>query len=214
MRNFEVFKSVILEEMIMNNAISRRTFLKCAGAATVAAGAASLLGGCSLIDNVINAATKDVPSITMDGVTFTVTNAFTQITTTKTESGETKAVNAVLPLVGIIDGNQIVSSNPRTVSKGNFKLTIDGVEAEAKVGKEAEKIVNDLVGEGAKDLSKLNDKGQLALDGGLASVALVFVPKKPIEKWSKAVLTISYSNRSQNFELTYKSAFETDVVKK
>ena len=49
---------------------------------------------------------------------------------------------------------------------------------------------------------------------GLTAVALVFVPKQPIEKWSKAVLTINYSGRSQSFELTYQSAYETDVVKK
>ena len=199
----------------MNNAISRRTFLKCAGAATVAAGAASLLGGCSLFDNIINAGTKEMPTITMDGVTFTVTGAFTQATTTKNENGETKTVNAVVPLLSIVDGNQIVNSNPRTVSKSNFKLTIDGVEAEVKVDPDARTTVKALVGdEGEKELRTLNNNGQLTLDGGLASVALVFVPKQSIEKWSKAVLTISYSNRSQNFELTYQSAFETDVVKK
>lgn len=199
----------------MNNAISRRTFLKCAGAAAVAVGAASMLGGCSLFDNIINAGTKEMPTITMDGVTFTVTGALTQATTTKNENGETKTVNAVVPLLSIVDGNQIVNSNPRTVSKSNFKLTIDGVEAEVKVDPDARTTVKALVGdEGEKDLRTLNNKGQLTLDGGLASVALVFVPKQPIEKWSKAVLTISYSNRSQNFELTYQSAFETDVVKK
>lgn len=37
----------------MSKNISRRTFLKCAGAVTVAAGAASMLGGCSLLDDLI-----------------------------------------------------------------------------------------------------------------------------------------------------------------
>lgn len=37
----------------MSKNISRRTFLKCAGAVTVAAGAASMLGGCSLFDDLI-----------------------------------------------------------------------------------------------------------------------------------------------------------------
>lgn len=34
----------------MNNAISRRSFLKCAGATALAAGAASMLSGCDLLD--------------------------------------------------------------------------------------------------------------------------------------------------------------------
>lgn len=34
----------------MSNAISRRTFLKCAGATALAAGAASMLSGCDLLD--------------------------------------------------------------------------------------------------------------------------------------------------------------------
>lgn len=191
----------------MNNAISRRTFLKCAGAATVAAGAASLLGGCSLFDNIINAGTKDMPAITINGITFSVTGAATYA---KTTDGK-QSVKALVPLVGILDNNQIVGAEPKTLDKSIFSLKIDGVDADIKWGDDAQKIVNEVFSED-NDATVLDKNGKTKT--GLTAVALVFVPKQPIEKWSKAVLTINYSGRSQNFELTYQSAYETDVVKK
>lgn len=82
----------------MNNAISRRTFLKCAGTAAVAVGAASMLGGCSLIDNIINNATKDVPNmITLGNVNFILTAPFTY-TVPKTEGSEKKDRQGCDPL--------------------------------------------------------------------------------------------------------------------
>lgn len=191
----------------MNNAISRRTFLKCAGAATVAAGAASLLGGCSLFDNIINAGTKDMPAITINGITFSVTGAATYA---KTTDGK-QSVKALVPLVGILDNNQIVGAEPKTLDKSIFSLKIDGVDADIKWGDDAQKIVNEVFTED-NDATVLDKNGKTKT--GLTAVALVFVPKQPIERWSKAVLTINYSGRSQSFELTYKSTFETDVVKK
>ena len=192
----------------MNNAISRRTFLKCAGTAAVAVGAASMLGGCSLFDNIINAGTKDMPAITINGITFSVTNAATDYA--KTTEGK-QSVKALVPLVGILDSNQIVGVEPKTLDKSIFSLKIDGVDAEIKWGNEAQNIVNEVFTED-NDATVLDKNGKTKT--GLTAVALVFVPKQPIEKWSKAVLTINYSGRSQSFELTYQSAFETDVVKK
>ena len=191
----------------MNNAISRRTFLKCAGTAAVAVGAASMLGGCSLFDNIINAGTKDMPAITINGITFSVTGAATYAKTTEGK----QSVKALVPLVGILDNNQIVGAEPKTLDKSIFSLKIDGVDAEIKWGNDAQKIVNEVFSED-NEATVLDENGKTKT--GLTAVALVFVPKQPIEKWSKAVLTINYSGRSQNFELTYKSAFETDVVKK
>lgn len=191
----------------MNNAISRRTFLKCAGAATVAAGAASLLGGCSLFDNIINAGTKDMPAITINGITFSVTGAATYAKTTEGK----QSVKALVPLVGILDTNQIVGAEPKTLDKSIFSLKIDGVDAEIKWGDDAQKIVKEVFNED-NEATVLDKNGKTKT--GLTAVALVFVPKQPIERWSKAVLTINYSGRSQSFELTYKSAYETDVVKK
>lgn len=191
----------------MNNAISRRTFLKCAGTAAVAVGAASMLGGCSLFDNIINAGTKDMPAITINGITFSVTGAATYA---KTTDGK-QSVKALVPLVGILDNNQIVGAEPKTLDKSIFSLKIDGVDAEIKWGDDAQKIVNEVFTED-NDATVLDKNGKTKT--GLTAVALVFVPKQPIEKWSKAVLTINYSGRSQSFELTYQSAFETDVVKK
>ena len=191
----------------MNNAISRRTFLKCAGTAAVAVGAASMLGGCSLFDNIINAGTKDMPAITINGITFSVTGAATYAKTTEGK----QSVKALVPLVGILDNNQIVGADPKTLDKSIFSLKIDGVDAEIKWGDDAQKIVNEVFSED-NDATVLDKNGKTKT--GLTAVALVFVPEQPIERWSKAVLTINYSGRSQNFELTYKSAFETDVVKK
>lgn len=192
----------------MNNAISRRTFLKCAGTAAVAVGAASMLGGCSLFDNIINAGTKDMPAITINGITFSVTGAATDYA--KTTEGK-QSVKALVPLVGILDNNQIVGAEPKTLDKSIFSLKIDGVDADIKWGDEAQKIVNEVFAED-NDATVLDKNGKTKT--GLTAVALVFVPKQPIEKWSKAVLTINYSGRSQSFELTYQSAYETDVVKK
>lgn len=191
----------------MNNAISRRTFLKCAGTAAVAVGAASMLGGCSLFDNIINAGTKDMPAITINGITFSVTGAATYAKTTEGK----QSVKALVPLVGILDNNQIVGAEPKTLDKSIFSLKIDGVDAEIKWGNDAQKIVNEVFSED-NEATVLDENGKTKT--GLTAVALVFVPKQPIEKWSKAVLTINYSGRSQSFELTYQSAYETDVVKK
>lgn len=191
----------------MNNAISRRTFLKCAGAATVAAGAASLLGGCSLFDNVINAGTKDLPAITINGITFTVTGAATDFDL----KSEKKSVKALIPLVGILDNNQIVGAEPKTLDKGIFSLKIDGVDADIKCGDEAQKFVDEMFSDD-NGVTVLDKNGKTKT--GMTAVGLVFVPKQPIEKWTKAVLTINYSGRSQSFELTYSTVYETDVVKK
>ena len=191
----------------MNNAISRRTFLKCAGTAAVAVGAASMLGGCSLFDNIINAGTKDMPAITINGITFSVTGAATYAKPTEGK----QSVKALVPLVGILDNNQIVGAEPKTLDKSIFSLKIDGVDAEIKWGNEAQNIVKEVFNED-NEATVLDENGKTKT--GLTAVALVFVPKQPIEKWSKAVLTINYSGRSQSFELTYKSAYETDVVKK
>lgn len=192
----------------MNNAISRRTFLKCAGTAAVAVGAASMLGGCSLFDNIINAGTKEMPAITINGITFSVTGAATDYAK---PTEEKQSVKALVPLVGILDNNQIVGAEPKTLDKSIFSLKIDGVDADIKWGDEAQKIVNEVFAED-NEATVLDKNGKTKT--GLTAVALVFVPKQPIEKWSKAVLTINYSGRSQSFELTYKSAYETDVVKK
>lgn len=192
----------------MNNAISRRTFLKCAGTAAVAVGAASMLGGCSLFDNIINAGTKEMPAITINGITFSVTGAATDYA--KATEGK-QSVKALVPLVGILDNNQIVGAEPKTLDKSIFSLKIDGVDADIKWGDDAQKIVNEVFAED-NEATVLDKNGKTKT--GLTAVALVFVPKQPIEKWSKAVLTINYSGRSQSFELTYKSAYETDVVKK
>ncbi len=49
----------------MSNAISRRAFLKCAGASVLAVGAASLLGGCNWVEQIGNA--SGVATCTMGG---------------------------------------------------------------------------------------------------------------------------------------------------
>ena len=54
----------------MSNAISRRAFLKCAGASALAVGAASLLGGCNWIEQIGNA--SGVATCTMGGVMVSV----------------------------------------------------------------------------------------------------------------------------------------------
>ena len=166
-----------------------------------------MLGSCSLFDNIIYAGTKDMPAITINGITFSVTGAATYAKTTEGK----QSVKALVPLVGILDNNQIVGAEPKTLDKSIFSLKIDGVDAEIKWGNDAQKIVNEVFSED-NEATVLDENGKTKT--GLTAVALVFVPKQPIEKWSKAVLTINYSGRSQNFELTYKSAFETDVVKK
>lgn len=202
----------------MNNAISRRTFLKCAGTAAVAVGAASMLGGCSLIDNIINNATKDVPNmITLGNVNFILTAPFTY-TVPKTEGSEKKTVKAVIPFIVATDIGQVVgNSGVKELSKDNFKLTIDGVDAQIKIGKEATALKDAAF---ANYSDKDEDYVMLLDDNGKVKVlkdqeigGLIFVPGQEISSWKKAVLTISYKGQKGTFTMTYKGEWDADIVK-
>lgn len=202
----------------MNNAISRRTFLKCAGAATVAAGAASLLGGCSLLDDIINKATKDVPNmITLGNVNFILAAPFTY-TAPKTKDSQEKTVKAVIPFIVATDiGQAVGNSSVKELSKDNFKLTIDGVDAEIKIGNEA-KALKDAAFANYSDKDEkyvmlLDDDGKVKVLQEQEIGGLIFVPGKEITSWKKAVLTISYKGQKGTFTMTYKGEWDADIVK-
>lgn len=202
----------------MNNAISRRTFLKCAGAATVAAGAASLLGGCSLLDDIINKATKDVPNmITLGNVNFILAAPFTY-TAPKTKDSQEKTVKAVIPFIVATDiGQAVGNSSVKELSKDNFKLTIDGVDAEIKIGNEA-KALKDAAFANYSDKDEkyvmlLDDNGQVKVLQEQEIGGLIFVPGQEITSWKKAVLTISYKGQKGTFTMTYKGEWDADIVK-
>lgn len=202
----------------MNNAISRRTFLKCAGAATVAAGAASLLGGCSLLDDIINKATKDVPNmITLGNVNFILAAPFTY-TAPKTKDSQEKTVKAVIPFIVATDiGQAVGNSSVKELSKDNFKLTIDGVDAQIKIGNEA-KALKDAAFANYSDKDEkyvmlLDDTGKVKVLQEQEIGGLIFVPGKEITSWKKAVLTISYKGQKGTFTMTYKGEWDADIVK-
>lgn len=202
----------------MNNAISRRTFLKCAGAATVAAGAASLLGGCSLLDDIINKATKDVPNmITLGNVNFILAAPFTY-TAPKTKDSQEKTVKAVIPFIVATDiGQAVGNSSVKELSKDNFKLTIDGVDAQIKIGNEAKALKNaafaNYSDKDEKYVMLLDDNGQVKVLQEQEIGGLIFVPGQEITSWKKAVLTISYKGQKGTFTMTYKGEWDADIVK-
>ena len=163
----------------MNNAISRRTFLKCAGTAAVAAGAASLLGGCSL-DNIVNEITKEAPNvITMDSITFTFYNEVIQ--EVLDEEGATKAFLIPVMLLNL-------TSAEKKVKLSEFTLKVDNQDAVLKSGKDAETLAGK-----ASEYGLLNN--DITLDNGDNKAAkgyLVFELNKHIANWSKVELTIKH----------------------
>lgn len=186
----------------MSNAISRRTFLKCAGAATVAVGAASMLGGCSLIDDALNGIMDktDVAGVTHNRVGVTWNTAFVNRESGSAgDDGQWKEgpINTVTASIDISS----LSSQEYDLKAENIELKVDGVKASVLN-------YNDVLTVDKKDLL-LGQNGVAHIGtgdlesrgvGGLVEFKLNNTPK--LESWSKMELTITFGPGTFAFTAT------------
>lgn len=205
----------------MSNAISRRVFLKCAGAATVAVGAASLLGGCSLVDDIINKVTEDYPNMTtLGGVSFELSFVHAVRKDSTYEDGTETLGDLVsfLPHIGL--GN-FTGGEGKSVSKDMFSLKVDDHEMTLLLGDAAVTAVHGYI---QKENLLLNDQGSVTLGGNTSEngypdgfLVYAFPADVHVKTWKKAVLTITMGGKSTTFTLTHKgddSEDQYDISKK
>lgn len=205
----------------MNNAISRRTFLKCAGTAAVAVGAASMLGGCSLMDDIINKATEDYPYMTtLDGVSFSLSGVQTARETSTFEGG-TETLGDLVSFMPHIGLGNFVGGEGKSVSKDTFSLKVDDHEMKLLLGTDAVAAARGYL---QKENLLLNDQGVVTLGGNTSEsgypdgfLVYAFPADVHIKTWNKAVLTITMGGKSTTFTLTHKgdpSRDDYDISKK
>ena len=205
----------------MSNAISRRTFLKCAGTAAVAVGAASLLGGCSLMDDIINKATEDYPYMTtLDGVSFSLSGVQTARETSTFEGG-TETLGDLVSFMPHIGLGNFVGGEGKSVSKDTFSLKVDDHEMKLLLGADAVAAARGYL---QKENLLLNDQGVVTLGGNTSEsgypdgfLVYAFPADVHVKTWNKAVLTITMGGKSTTFTLTHKgdpSRDDYDISKK
>ena len=205
----------------MSNAISRRTFLKCAGTAAVAVGAASLLGGCSLMDDIINKATEDYPYMTtLDGVSFSLSGVQTARETSTFEGG-TETLGDLVSFMPHIGLGNFVGGEGKSVSEDTFSLNVDDHEMKLLLGTGAVAAARGYL---QKENLLLNDQGVVTLGGNTSEsgypdgfLVYAFPADVHVKTWNKAVLTITMGGKSTTFTLTHKgdpSRDDYDISKK
>lgn len=205
----------------MSNAISRRTFLKCAGTAAVAVGAASLLGGCSLMDDIINKATEDYPNMTtLDGVSFDLSLVHAARKDSTYEGG-TETLGDLVSFMPHIGLGNFVGGEGKSVSKDTFSLKVDDHEMKLLLGADAVAAARGYL---QKENLLLNDQGVVTLGGNTSEsgypdgfLVYAFPADVHVKTWNKAVLTITMGGKSTTFTLTHKgdpSRDDYDISKK
>ena len=206
----------------MSNAISRRAFLKCAGAATVAVGAASLLGGCSLMDDIINKATEDYPNMTtLDGVSFDLiaVHAVRKDSTFKDNTEILGDLVSFMPHIGL--GN-FVGGEGKSVNKDTFSLKVDDHDMTLLLGDAAMTAARGFIPD--QNALLLDKNGNVTLGGNTSEsgypdgfLVYAFPADVHVKTWNKAVLTITMGGKSTTFTLTHKgdpSRDDYDISKK
>lgn len=205
----------------MSNAISRRTFLKCAGTAAVAVGAASMLGGCSLMDDIINKATEDYPNMTtLDGVSFDLSLVHAARKDSTYEGG-TETLGDLVSFMPHIGLGNFVGGEGKSVSKDTFSLKVDDHEMKLLLGADAVAAARGYL---QKENLLLNDQGVVTLGGNTSEsgypdgfLVYAFPADVHVKTWNKAVLTITMGGKSTTFTLTHKgdpSRDDYDISKK
>lgn len=205
----------------MSNAISRRAFLKCAGTAAVAVGAASMLGGCSLMDDIINKATEDYPNMTtLDGVSFDLSLVHAARKDSTYEGG-TETLGDLVSFMPHIGLGNFVGGEGKSVSKDTFSLKVDDHEMKLLLGADAVAAARGYL---QKENLLLNDQGVVTLGGNTSEsgypdgfLVYAFPADVHVKTWNKAVLTITMGGKSTTFTLTHKgdpSRDDYDISKK
>lgn len=178
----------------MSKNISRRTFLKCAGAVTVAAGAASMLGGCTLFDGIAD----QMAGESEDGMR--VGGALVRV---RTVSGHKVAVqapqsaDAAVPAAKV-DALSVEAKYATIVDNINVSATlkVEGQTAACLTGEEAKAYFTGALGDGEVML-----KNPVSLDGAMQETKgwLVFkLPEDVAGTWTKAELTFTESVRGES----------------
>ena len=185
----------------MSNAISRRTFLKCAGAATVAVGAASMLGGCSLIDDALNKVmdANGVSGVTINGVGVQCDFGF------QLHEREGEADFGNIAAVAMDVSFSSVSSKAWTIKASDFELTVDGKKATTLYGEEAKKVYSTT---DERTYMPFDKNGQIRLGTEAAESArykgglVVFKLAEVVENWKDMKLKIKVADGEANFTVT------------
>lgn len=185
--------------------ISRRTFLKTAGASVLAVGAVSMLGGCGIVDNIVTSMLKkysDVPNAkVMNSMVVIAGNSV----------GTLNAANADSKITGLMIDAELVNANTKkvTLKKSNFTLKVDGADATVLTGSEATKMLSSDYSDYLNEYVLLDNKGELNLapvtdpDGKYyAAGVLVFKLKTPVASWKKAELTVTVGSNKAVYTIT------------
>lgn len=185
----------------MSNAISRRVFLKCAGAATVAVGAASLLGGCSLIDDTLNKMmdANGVSGVAINGVGVQCDFGFQR----HEHEGETDCGNIAAVAMNVSFSS--VSSKAWTIKASDFELTVDGKKATTLYGNAAK---NTYPASDERNYMPFDENGQIQLgtdateDARYKGGLVVFKLAEAVESWKDMKLKIKVAGGEANFTVT------------
>ena len=187
----------------MSNKISRRSFLKCAGATALAVSAAGALSGCSLVDDIINKVTEDYPYMTtLDGVSFSLSSVHAARREASTEPlGE---LVSFMPLIGLAN---FTSGEGKNVNQNTFSLKVDDYEMKPLLGDAAVTAARGYI---QKDDLLLDDQGNVTLGANTSEsgykdgfLVYAFPEKVHVKTWKKAVLTITMNGKSTTFTLTH-----------
>ena len=119
------------EEDFMENKISRRAFLKCAGTTALAVGTASLLGGCGPVDDAVSSVLGD-NAIMMSGVGFAWVNNCGRGHCDPNDMDGTKGESYFLYAVKLSVAN--LAGGSVTLNHSDFTFTINGQESEVLYG--------------------------------------------------------------------------------
>lgn len=199
--------------------ISRRTFLKTAGASALAVGAVGMLGGCGIVDNMINNILKqyaDVPNAKVMNSVAVVAGSTVKTINAKGADGNKGNATAVMIDVTMLNA----SLTKYSLKKSNFTMKVDGADATLLVGNDAEKMLTTGYTYYYGYDMLLNSKGEATLDKFsatdtegkyMADGYLVFKLKNPVADWKKAELTVTLGSNKAVYTITNGSTVKVTV---
>lgn len=180
-----------------------------------------MLGGCSLMDDIINKATEDYPNMTtLDGVSFDLSLVHAARKDSTYEGG-TETLGDLVSFMPHIGLGNFVGGEGKSVSKDTFSLKVDDHEMKLLLGADAVAAARGYL---QKENLLLNDQGVVTLGGNTSEsgypdgfLVYAFPADVHVKTWNKAVLTITMGGKSTTFTLTHKgdpSRDDYDISKK
>lgn len=180
-----------------------------------------MLGGCSLVDDIINKATEDYPNMTtLDGVSFDLI-AVHAVRKDSTFEYNTEILGDLVSFMPHIGLGNFVGGEGKSVNKDTFSLKVDDHEMTLLLGDAAVAAARGYL---QKENLLLNDQGVVTLGGNTSEsgypdgfLVYAFPADVHVKTWNKAVLTITMGGKSTTFTLTHKgdpSRDDYDISKK